>query len=359
MSTKENNEITPYNEESKEIVKRIEGPESKKEKVPFNTTNDYYTDTTYENTEYYQEEYTETVYSEEKKSKGIFPILAGLTTIGVIGYFGLNYLQDDSDGKSVNKTVAGVSEVNSTTIQGTRKEELINYYVNESLDIKKKPIPIEESKKEIEKVEEVSISVPKPMDKMEREIEIVKEEMMVQKEKPIVIKKEPIKETPIEYVPIEKEKITVVKDTVMEKYEFKEEPHVVVPQKTRKIKKFHYEKIKPRIITVRDGDTLVSIAERFYNDGMDYRRIINANYRIRSSRTSLHVGQKIVIPRKDGKKRRRFVIVERGDTLASISKDIYGTTDKISTIVNANYRIRTKRSLLRLGQKVYVPRENF
>jgi len=89
---------------------------------------------------------------------------------------------------------------------------------------------------------------------------------------------------------------------------------------------------------------------------MDYKRIIRANSQIRSKKRSLHFGEKIIIPRKDNKTTRRFIIVEKGDTLASISKRIYGSGDKILKIVRANYRIKSKRSTLHIGQKVYVPK---
>jgi nucleoid-associated protein YgaU len=343
MSTQKNNEITPYNEESKEIVKRIEGPEPEK-KVSSHTQNEYYTDTTYENTEHHPVE----DYHEVKKTKNMFPLLAGITTVGIIGYFGFNYLQEEDKPKTTNKAVAGVVDTNPIIIKGTSKEELINYYVNESLDIKKKPQPTKES------IEPIAPPIKEtPNNPLPKTIQQEEEPQPPKEEEIIVVPKEPIK-API----IEKEQQEVV---VIEEEKPQIEQEIVVVEKIKRVKtrEIHYQKIKPRIIRVKEGDTLVSIAERFYNDGMDFKRIIRVNRRIRSSKTPLHVGQKVIIPRKDGKKRRRFIIVERGDTLASISKNIYGTTDKILTIVKANYRIKSRKSLLRLGQKVYVPRENF
>jgi len=358
MSNEKNREIMPYKTEGREIVKRIEHPTpepiEEKEEVSFNSYQEQYTDTTYENTEYFE--------TEPEPKKKIFPIILGLTTVGLIGYFGLNYLQQGDSNKSVNKAVAGVSSINnnvtSPVAKGT-KEELINYYVNESLDVKKS------SNDKVETVEEKT--VPKTIPKVEKEeekiIEMVKEEAESVNRELAIIEEKVVKQLPIEKIEQEKVETKIVepeKIVAIEKPIIKEE-HVIAPVQTKKVKtkKIYYEKIKPRIITVRDGDSLVSIAERFYGDGMDFKRIIRANSRIRSSKTPLLLGQKIIIPRKDGKKRRRYVIVERGDTLASISKAIYGNHERISTIVRANYRIKSKRSILRLGQKVYVPRLEF
>jgi len=54
---------------------------------------------------------------------------------------------------------------------------------------------------------------------------------------------------------------------------------------------------KKIIITVKKGDTLESIAKRFYGNSSKYQRIINANYKIKNKHTPLHIGQKIYIPR--------------------------------------------------------------
>jgi len=54
---------------------------------------------------------------------------------------------------------------------------------------------------------------------------------------------------------------------------------------------------KKIIITVKKGDTLESIAKRFYGNPTKYQRIIDANYKIKNKHTRLHIGQKIYIPR--------------------------------------------------------------
>ena len=101
---------------------------------------------------------------------------------------------------------------------------------------------------------------------------------------------------------------------------------------------------------------MLILAKRFYGNEMEYKRIIRANRRIKSEKTALHVGEKLIIPRKDNKRRRRYIIVEKGNTLALIAKKFYGDERAVSRIIRANYKIKSSRSLLRLGQKVYVPR---
>ena len=130
----------------------------------------------------------------------------------------------------------------------------------------------------------------------------------------------------------------------------------VIVKKRKPMLVAHYEKIKPRIIRVKKGDSLVVLAKRFYGDEKEYKRIVRANRRIRSAKTSLRLGEKLVIPRKDNKTKRRYIIVEKGNTLAMIAKKFYGDERAVSKIVRANSKIRSSRSLLHVGQKVYVPR---
>jgi nucleoid-associated protein YgaU len=56
------------------------------------------------------------------------------------------------------------------------------------------------------------------------------------------------------------------------------------------------------------------------------------------------------------KPKRRFVIVRRGDTLASISKKFYGNSMKFKRIIRANYSIKSSSTPLKIGQRIYVPR---
>ena len=340
-----------------EIVKRIPNPKDEaKEELKEDYTKNHAPVVTY------KDDIFDEMEEEEKKKppKKLLLTLFGLTLAGAIGYVGMNGSKEAPPTTQPAHKVTTKTDSNNSTIETDvikHLEEKKSYYV-ESLAIsqepKPAPIPLpisiqkEEEKKSIEtpavKALEPVITastppLPKEVEKTTRE-EIEKEKQIVAKIKAL-----------------EEEKALKEKRARVKRQKRLEAERIA--QKKAKDKAKHvvqYERIKPRIRTVQSGDTLASIAKRFYGNPMDFRRIVRANPRIRSSKTSLRLGEKIIIPRKDNKKRRRFIIVKRGNTLASISKSIYGDTDQISKIVNANYRIKSKHSMLRLGQKVYVPR---
>jgi len=109
-----------------------------------------------------------------------------------------------------------------------------------------------------------------------------------------------------------------------------------------------------KIIKVREGDTLASIAERYYGNPMYYRPIARANHIWKSTR--LRVGQKLIIPQLDEKIRKRLYRIRRGDTLRKISKRFYGTANKVQKIVDANYKIKSAKSKLNVGDIIYIPK---
>jgi len=347
-------------DEEIEIVKRIETPrrEGIEEEEVIEEEVVYINEVITQNREYQKEE------EEKTTSNKILPMLFGITSIGIIGYLGLNYLKKDN--------------TNITNTDSREPKEVTTYI--EELAITKDSHKIEDdviavlsarnSQTQTEKQQEVSKPIIKNNSK-----EIAKQELVAQKEErakqELVAQREEItkqelvaqrEELAKKEVAIQKEELAKQKLIVQMK-EIEQEEMVIPKEKIvhkKRIKKSRvrvkYETIKPRIYRVRKGDSLASIAKRFYGNPMDYKRIIRANSRIRSKKTSLRFGEKIIIPRKDNKKTRRFIIVEKGDTLASISKKIYGSRDKILKIVRANYRIKTKHSTLHIGQKVYIPK---
>jgi len=50
-----------------------------------------------------------------------------------------------------------------------------------------------------------------------------------------------------------------------------------------------------RFVIIKDGDTLAKVAKRFYGNSMKYQKIIDANQKLKESET-LYIGQKINIP---------------------------------------------------------------
>ena len=136
----------------------------------------------------------------------------------------------------------------------------------------------------------------------------------------------------------------------------------VVIKKVKPIKKTKIVK-RTKTIKVKKGDTLALLAKRHYGDAMKFQQIIRANRSIKSEKSSLKLGQTVIIPysskkrtKKVQKKKRRYITVKKGYSLAYISKKFYGTTKEVRKIVRANYSIKNSKSTLRIGQKVYVPR---
>ncbi len=146
------------------------------------------------------------------------------------------------------------------------------------------------------------------------------------------------------------------KSIVSHKTHLKIGQKIVLPSINKSYKKQKVSTEKTRIIEIKKGDTLISLAQKFYGDSMKFQRIIRANKSIKSSKTRLKLGQKVIVPYLPKSERRRFVTVRKGYSLAYISKKFYGNINEIDRIVKANSNIKNKKSTLRIGQKVYVPR---
>ena len=213
--------------------------------------------------------------------------------------------------------------------------------------------PIEEKPELIASVAPLPIVVPK----------VITEEKITVEPTPSSIPKREIKtdtlselsETVSGLIETSKPKIIEkIEEKVPEKEPEVEKVKIVKVEET--VKKEQPKRVKTRVITVRKGDTLASIANKFYGNPMEFKRIIRANRSIRSSSTMLHLGQKVVVPRINNKKGRRMVIVRKGDTLASIAKKFYGNSMEFQRLIDANYKIKSSSSMLSLGQRVYVPR---
>lgn len=302
------NEIKPYDNEADAIVERIRGTQ--------------------------EEEIEE---EEDTRAKGVFLILIGIGLLGLVGYVGFNYVQ------------SGQTDKNSSNV--TKENEALIKNLKEKLSLKKTSTEINQTEKPLLATLTPSKKVEAPVPKKE---EVIKEENVTQAEiekveskkievtKVAIVKEEPKKEaiTKVEIAQEEPKKEEVTKVEMV-----KEEPKKVI-----------IKKVKHRIVTIKKGDTLASIAEKFYGNPMDFKRIIRANRSIRNQHSHLFLGQKIIIPHMEKSRRDRIFTVGKGNTLASISKRFYGTPHKVQKIVEANYNIKTKDSILHLGQKIYIPK---
>ena len=318
------------NQEENIIVKKIEGPSVDEEYQVIAT----------EDNRYYEEEEPQ----KKSKIKVVLPIIALLVGGGAF-YVMQNKDKLEENGKVVNSTVETTTKVSEATpIKKPIEEKLVM-----SKEEENHPVIVTKSEPKVEKKAPTHY------------IEALAMPTVVEKAKEIekVAKSQIEKATPkkVENIVVVTEAEPQVREVVYEKI-VQKKPKIkrVLVQKRKPTLVTHYEKIKPKIIHVRKGDTLLILAKRFYGNERDYKKIVRANRRIRSKKTTLRLGEKLIIPRKDNKTRRRYIIVEKGNTLAMIAKKFYGDERAISKIIRANHRIKSRRSMLRLGQKVYVPR---
>lgn len=302
-------------------------------------------------------------HDEEDNNKKILIPIVSVIVIGIVGYFGVNYLQQDNK-KDVEKANIIKEEVKSNNTIGDKAE----------IDTKVTPTPIVEKSEPDTKPKEIIASVlekqepkvvvtPTPVEKVEKVEKEVKEVKDIEKKEPEpkkVVSPTVKNETTSESIEDMQKKVI---QTLVEKSKSKEHKKVV-KAKSKEIKKAEKPK-KPqyRVITVKKGDTLASISKRFYGNPMKFKRIIRANRDIKRASAHLRLGQKIIVPivtsKKTDKKitkKRRMVTVRKGDTLASIAKRFYGDSSKYKKIVNANYKIKNEHTPLHIGQKIYVPR---
>ncbi|MFP3937711.1 MAG: LysM peptidoglycan-binding domain-containing protein [Phycisphaerae bacterium] len=141
------------------------------------------------------------------------------------------------------------------------------------------------------------------------------------------------------------------------------------------------------VYTVRSGDTLVDIAERFYGSRRKYRRILEANADRVDDPGALKVGDELVIPPPAGESssgrvremsldelrehfgadRRtssandgpRTYTVQRGDNLTKIARRFYDDDDgreAVMKIYRANRDVLSAPDVLPLGAELKIPR---
>jgi len=341
-----------------EIVKRIEGPVIEEEDV-FDFE---------EEKEIHQEPRVEKP-KRAKKPIGLPLPLLGLLAVLLLGYFGFKFFSEQSTPPTeVNKVAMEAStekghidkepiatepiikeeSTNNRTIIETQEEHIApNVIVHKVTEAS--------SEKEVSKaLNQVVIYTEELAQELKPEKEEIIKELVVTHETPAqkVETTTPTKEIlPPTIVSIQAapEKIVAPKEEVTPQKVVKKKP--VIKKRQAKV-----AKRKQRVITIKKGDTLASISQKYYGNAMEFRQIIRANRSLRSAKTALKPGQEIIVPYPPKHKQRRFVIARKGYSLAYISKKFYGTISEIERIVAANPEIKNKNSTLKIGQKVYVPK---
>jgi len=341
-----------------EIVKRLEGSEP--EEVDYE----------------FEEHCRQEEEKENKHKKNTILTIFGIALIAILGYVGFNFLEKDEFSKPTIESIESNQTV--TNPNTTPKEHETNKQKIEPKIIEKVKTIVKE-KKVLPKVIEKKLTQETPVvstytevlaqaiepknfeedyvEKLEAEalnlkpkkIELPKQKTENVKTSNSVIMKQDKSHNRITFYSEEPTKQTVkIQQPVMEK------PKVV---KRKVIKN------KRRVITVKKGDTLAIISQRYYGNSMKFKAIVSANKRLKTSSTSLKLGEKLIIPtlkksqkKKVTHKKRRYITIKKGYSLAYISKKFYGSVNEIQKIVSANKEIKNSKSTLHIGQKVYIPR---
>jgi len=357
-----------------EIVKKLKGSEDEDESFDFEEIN------------LYQEE------KEAKKKRKILLPLLGIISITAIGYFGFKQLQTDTTQKIQKDTI--VTTINTPPI--INKPEKISTepkkivisdkepFIKE-VAIKKSPLITSVEPVIVKKEKPIIKTTPKPIIKEKKE-KIVTSQAI--KSKPVLTKKIPKRQiikikkgdslavlakryygnslafqsiiSANKSIKDHKSKLKIGQKIIIPAHGSTKKPKIVSKKTKKKL-------LRARTITVKKGDTLALLAKRYYGNSLAFQGIIKANKSIKSHKTSLKVGQKIIIPAKGSTKKakivpkkpkykKRIITVKKGYSLAYMAKKYYGSISKIEKIVNANKSIKNKNSTLRIGQKVYLPR---
>ncbi|CAA6804783.1 MAG: Unknown protein [uncultured Sulfurovum sp.] len=376
-----------------EIVKRIEGSEPEEVKYDF------------------EEHYLKEDKENTKRKKSTFLKIMAVILIVILGYLGFkNFKSNESKTTEAQSLVTQVLPVKSETSKTvtTPKVEKIETKESEKLEatvkINKEPKPVEKVAiytevlaQELKPEPIVMVKTTPPIIKKEEPMSPTpKMETIVQKELVKIVNQQTVPEIntvvvapvakkepkPKHKMALNRSRTTIVKkgDTlalISKKFYGSEKEFDRIIQANRSIKSHKTnlqvgQKIfipslkaprvkkttpqKRRIITVKKGDTLNIIAQRYYGNPMGFKRIVRANKNLKNAKSKLKLGEEIVVPYLPKNQRRRFVTVKAGYSLAYISKKFYGNTNEIDRIVKANIDIKNKDSTLRIGQKVYVPK---
>jgi len=358
-----------------EIVKRLEGSEPE--------------EVDYEFGEYYRQEDEK----QNKRKKNTLVTIFGIILISILGYVGFNYLENKKtkqimEPKIIEKsqTIVKEEKVLPKVIEKKLPPEtpVVSTYT-EVLAQAIEPEPIKTQEVKAKNLEEDYV---KKIEAEALNLKAVKVELPKEKSKNIkstdsVIMKQDKSHNRITFYSEEPTKKTVtIQQPVIQKPKVKKiKPKVAKRKVVTKKSKPKILKNKRRVITVKKGDTLAIIAKRYYGDSLEFKGIVRANKRLKTSSTPLKLGEKLVIPslkksktkrviskksvtakkkvthkKKVKAKKRRYVTVKKGYSLAYISKKFYGNVNEIQRIVKANKDIKSAKSTLHIGQKVYIPR---
>jgi LysM repeat protein len=112
---------------------------------------------------------------------------------------------------------------------------------------------------------------------------------------------------------------------------------------------------------VKSGDDLWSLAERYYGNGRDWRKIAAANPTVLTGGPDrLQIGWRLKIPDLDDDSRhpgQRIITVRRGDTLSAIAERELGAASRWTDILRANRSQLSDPDELTVGMRLALPKQ--
>ncbi len=122
--------------------------------------------------------------------------------------------------------------------------------------------------------------------------------------------------------------------------------------KSGKVKARKKLRIPTMVCTTKKGDTLKSVAKQYYGAQRRWTQIYEANKDVVSSSGEVKAGAKLVIPVPVF---RAFYVAKKGDTLKTIAKKYYGKSGKWKKILEANKGSAYKSGKVKTGKKLQIP----
>lgn len=119
-----------------------------------------------------------------------------------------------------------------------------------------------------------------------------------------------------------------------------------------------------RIHVSARGDTLWSLAEKYYGSGAKWKVIAEANRSMVPESNQLKAGMRVAIPpdtsqtasaQDDSQKEYRTHIVQPGDSLSKLSSKYYGAERHWKKLLEANKKSVSRPGALQVGTRLIIP----
>ncbi|MFQ5676329.1 MAG: LysM peptidoglycan-binding domain-containing protein [bacterium] len=108
------------------------------------------------------------------------------------------------------------------------------------------------------------------------------------------------------------------------------------------------DEVAKRFYIVRSGDWLSRIAQKFYGDPMRYPELFAANRNVIENPDRIFPGQKLVIPRAE----EQYYTVRSGDWLSRIAQKFYGDPMRYPELFAANRNVIKNPDRIFPGQRI-------